>query len=119
MANPSTARYKIVLLSFPFDDFTRTKARPAVCLTDPIGLHDHIVVAFITSQIPADRLVTDIVIDSSDTDFVLTGLRTTSTIRLHRLATVAKSMIHREIGELPPALYQTVTDNLRSLFGIP
>jgi hypothetical protein len=29
---------KVVLVPFPFDDLSTTKVRPAVCLTEPIGL---------------------------------------------------------------------------------
>lgn len=32
-------RGKVVLVSFPFDDFSTTKVRPAICLTKPIGTH--------------------------------------------------------------------------------
>ncbi len=46
-------RGKIVLLPFPFDDFSATKVRPALCLTDGIGSHGHVVVAFISSKLPA------------------------------------------------------------------
>lgn len=49
MANPSW-RFKIVLVPFPFDDLSSTKVRPAVCLTDAIGPHQHVVLAFITSR---------------------------------------------------------------------
>lgn len=28
------------LVSFPFDDFSSSKVRPAVCLTEPIGPHN-------------------------------------------------------------------------------
>jgi len=47
---------KVVLIPFPFDDLTATKVRPAVCLTDPIGFHRHVIVAFISSQISPDSL---------------------------------------------------------------
>jgi len=42
-------KHKVVLVSFPFDDLSSTKVRPAVCLTDLIGPHEHIILAFITS----------------------------------------------------------------------
>ncbi len=37
---------KIVLVPFPFDDLTSEKVRPALCLTDLIGPHRHVIVAF-------------------------------------------------------------------------
>ncbi len=47
---------KVVLVPFPFDDFSSTKVRPAICLTNPIGPHRHVVLAFISSQPPVDIL---------------------------------------------------------------
>jgi mRNA interferase MazF len=46
-------RYDVVLVPFPFDDLTGTKVRPAVCLTDILGVHRHVVLAFVTSVVPA------------------------------------------------------------------
>ena len=83
-------RYKIVLVPFPFDDLTATKVRPAVCLTDEIKPYNHIVLAFITSHISPSSSSTDFIIDRADADFATTGLKVASTIRLHRLITVAK-----------------------------
>jgi len=60
---------KIVLVPFPFDDLTAGKVRPALCLTDPIGPHRHLIVAFISSQMPTSVSATDIVLDSRQKDF--------------------------------------------------
>ena len=109
-------KHKVVLILFPFDDLSSSKVRPAVCLTDPIGPHDHIILAFITSRIPAHPLKTDLVIDSNDPDFDLTGLRVSSTLQLHRLMTVTKSMLRRELGTLSPAMQAQVHERLHKLF---
>jgi len=53
-------RGRVVLVPFPFDDLSSTKLRPAVCLTDPIGSYEHVVVAFISSRIPTDLMETDL-----------------------------------------------------------
>lgn len=111
-------RGKVVLVPFPFDDLSATKVRPAVCLTKPIGPHRHAVLAFISSQVPADLLETDIVLDSRQTDFVMTGLRVSSTLRLHRLMTVTTTLIQRELGELSPRVLREVADKLRKLFDL-
>lgn len=116
MENHSTIKGKVVLVPFPFDDLSNTKVRPAVCLTNPIGLHRHVVLAFITSQIPTDLLETDVVLHSSQADFSATGLRVSSTLRLHRLMTVTTSLIRRELGELPSSIQLEVDNKLRRLF---
>ena len=56
---------KVVLVPFPFDDLSATKVRPAVCLTEPIGPHQHVILAFITSRIPATLQDTDLVLDAT------------------------------------------------------
>ena len=54
---------KVVLVPFPFNDLSTSKVRPALCLTDPIGPHRHVILAFITSRVLASLLATDLVID--------------------------------------------------------
>ena len=109
---------KVVLVPFPFDNLTSTKVRPAVCLTESIGLYRHVVLAFITSRMPADLLETDLVLDSSHPDFPMTGLRVSSTLRLHRLMTATTSLIQREMGVLSPGQQAEVAKKLRRLFAL-
>jgi mRNA interferase MazF len=106
---------KVILVPFIFDDLSGTKIRPAVCLTDTIKPYDHIVVAFITSRqgMVSD---TDLVIDTSDPEFSKTGLKIASTIRLHRLATIGRSLIRREIGRISQDHQEQVNLRLRKLF---
>ena len=109
---------KVVLVSFPFDDLSSTKVRPAVCLTDSISEHYHVVLAFISSQLPIDRLETDVLLDSTRADFSSTGLRVSSVLRLHRLITVTTSLLQRELGELSPLMRKEVDKRLKKLFGL-
>jgi mRNA interferase MazF len=111
-------KHKVVLVAFPFDDLSTTKVRPAVCLTNPIGSHGHVVLAFITSRISAELLPTDLIIDEHDSGFVNTGLRVSSTLQLHRLMTTATSLIRREIGTLPISMQAQVNERLRNLFDL-
>jgi mRNA interferase MazF len=116
MANHSMIKGKLVLVPFPFDDLSSAKLRPAVCLTNPIGSHHHVVLAFITSRIPDEILETDIVIDSKRDDFSITGLHVSSAIRLHRLMTVTTSLIQRELGDLLSQMKVEVNEKLPKLF---
>jgi len=109
-------RGKVVLVPFPFDDFSTTKVRPAVCLTDPIGPYRNVILAFITSRIPPDLLESDVVLDSTEADFATTGLRVSSTLRLHRLMTATTALIRRDLGELSPRIQAEVADKLRKMF---
>ena len=49
------------------------KARPAICLTEPLTPHRHIVLAFVTSRTPDDLLDTDVVLDPQEPGFAQTG----------------------------------------------
>ena len=53
----------IVLVPFPFDDFSASKVRPAICLTSEIGNFGHIIIAFISSKIPDELIESDFVIE--------------------------------------------------------
>ena len=118
MGSRSVTKGKVVLVPFPFDDLSAEKVRPAVCLTEPVGPHRHVVLAFITSQIPDELLESDLVLKASRTDFARTGLSVSSTLRLHRLMTVTTALIRRELGELSSALQSAVTNKLQQLFSI-
>jgi mRNA interferase MazF len=111
-------RGKVVLVPFPFDDLTTEKARPAVCLTEPVTSHRHIVLAFVTSREPEEPLDTDVVLDPQDPGFAQTGLQVRSTIRTHRLLTVASSIIKRELGSLSPGLQARIADAVHRLFAL-
>ena len=74
MGNPLNRKNNIVLVPFPFDDLSTTKVRPALCLIERLGGHDHGGVAFITSQVPGVG-PTVILIEPTDEDFAQTGLR--------------------------------------------
>jgi mRNA interferase MazF len=93
-------RGKVVLIQFPFDDLSSSKVRPAYCLTDEIGIYQHIIFALITSRIPQTPLETDIILQTGDLDFASSGLRQISTLRLDHLVTLRPSLIRRELGAL-------------------
>ena len=118
MANRFMTKGRIVLVPFPFDDMTASKVRPAVCLTDPIGPYRHIVVAFVSSQVPVDIAATDVLLNPQRADFGATGLRVASVLRLHRLVTLTTGLIHRELGKLSQASQQEVDQKLAVLFGL-
>jgi mRNA interferase MazF len=106
---------KVVLVSFPFDDLSSSKVRPAVCLTNVMGANEHIIFALITSRIPTDLLDTDIIIDTSHPDFMMSGLHKPSTIRLDHLITLRKSIIKRELGIFSLETQVQITNKLYSL----
>jgi len=111
-------RGKVVLVRFPFDDLSASKVRPAICLTEAIGPHKHVVLAFITSQPPPQLLASDLLLDPAHPDFAATGLRVRSAVRLHRLMTASLDVLLRELGALSPPFQQEIAARLRNLFAL-
>ena len=111
-------RFRVVLVPFPFDDLSGQKVRPAVCLTDVVGTHRHVVLAFITSTVPTPLEPTDILLTPGTQDFASTGLRVRSTLRLHRMVTVSTAIIRRQMGLLSPSVQTQVQQRLRALFAL-
>lgn len=111
-------KYKIVLVPFPFDDLSGKKVRPAICLTPTIGTYKHVIIAFITSQVHLASEPSDLVIQTTDKNFSLTGLKVDSAVRLHRLVTIPKRIILRQLGELPINFQTLVEAKLKTLFSI-
>jgi len=107
---------KIILVPFPFDDFSGTKVRPAICLTNEIGFYNHVIIAFISSQIPHSLEESDLLIDKKDKNFRVTGLSADSVIKLHRLVTIPKSLIKRQLGVLSSNQQTEIDKKLKALF---
>ena len=111
-------RYSVVLVPFPFDDLSGAKVRPAVCLTEVVGAHRQVVLAFITSNVAAKLEESDLVLDAADPDFKSTGLKVRSALRLHRLMTVSAAIIHRQLGVLSASQQEKVRARLRTVFAL-
>lgn len=111
-------KYRIVLVPFPFDDLSGTKLRPALCLTDSIGVYQHVVIAFITSQLSKATESSDLPLLPSDADFSQTGLKVASALRLHRLVTIPTRLMQRQLGQLPVSQQLKTEQALRALFGL-
>jgi len=109
-------RAKVVLVPFPYDDLSDVKPRPAVCMSEPIGKLQHVVLAFVTSQTKHEPLPTDLMLDSTHRSFAATGLRVSSTIRVHRLLVLRKTSIHRELGIISPEIWSELQDRIKRLF---
>ena len=90
----------IVLVPFPFDDFSVSKVRPALCLTSEIGKYNHVIIAFITSKMPEDLIESDMILRKQSESSLGTGLTVDSVIRLHKIVTIPKSLIKRKLGSI-------------------
>jgi mRNA interferase MazF len=104
---------KIVLIHFPFTDLTSSKLRPALVLME--GEKD-CVVAFISSRIHAEPSSMEILIPEDHKEFVSTGLKKTSVVKLDKIATISKDLMLGEIGEIGETLRVEVNRKLRDAY---
>jgi len=105
---------KIVLIPFPYTDLSSSKLRPALVIHED---EQDAVVAFISSKTSGTRK-TSVFVDERHRDFILTGLKTSSAIRLDKVATILKSLIVGEIGEAGLVLRKEVNEKLSAIYRI-
>ena len=106
---------EICLASFPFGDTAGMKLRPVLVLAGPVGPIPDVLVAYISSVLPAALMPSDLVLDPAKPEFHSTNLKTASVLRLRKLATIHASMIARQLGTLPQSQKTTVAAKLRDL----
>ena len=107
--------YQIVKFNFPFaDNLNKGKPRPALVVSPSFGRHNQLIISYITTN-TEDKLETDLLIDPSESDFNITGLRAASLIKLHRLITVTPSQLEI-IGKLPDKYIPTVKQKVVKVF---
>ena len=99
MSNPILARGDIVVAAFPYTDLSMQKRRPALVLNENTEASD-VILAFIGTQIPPKLSPTVVMLESTDSDFPQTGLKTDSFIRLDKIATIERYLITRRLGKL-------------------
>ena len=100
----------IILIPFPFTDFSGMKTRPALILATDI--YD-VTVAYITSKIIKQE-ENDLEILPSETN----GLRIDSIIKLNKLATIDKGLILGELGVLSESDIKAIDKKLITVFAI-
>ena len=106
---------EIYLAKFPFGDAPGMKIRPVLLLTDPVGTLPEILVAYISSVIPTRLLPTDLLLDPSISEFRSTNLKTSSALRLHKLATIHCSSLARYLGMVDNSAWIAVASKLKDL----
>ena len=104
---------EIYLAKFPFGDAQGMKVSPVLLLTDAVGTVPGILVAYISSVIPTRLLPTDLLMDSSTPEFRSTNLKTSSALRLHKLATIHCSSLARYLGIVDNSTWIAVASKLK------
>lgn len=104
---------KFVLIPFPFTNLASAKLRPALVLYEG---KDDVIVMFVSSKIPEKPARYEVIIEQRHPEYALTGLKVPSVVRIDKVATVLKSLIAGEIGDLGPSLKREVNRRLGELY---
>jgi mRNA interferase MazF len=91
---------QIVLFNFPQTDLVLGKLRPALLLAKLPSNQNDWLVCMISSQLHQEIPSIDDIIETTDPDFVNTGLKSRSLVRLTRIAVVEESIFKGKIGEI-------------------
>src|SRR5438105_13219754 len=108
---PSTMTYKageLVLVAFPYASGSQVKKRPALVILDT-GDAD-VVLARVTTQ--AVLTPSDVILKN----WRLAGLRAPSTVGLHKLATLEKTLVTARLGSLSRAHSQTISTAIQQTY---
>lgn len=108
MVDDSYESGEVVLIAFPFSATTTKKRRPALILLDT-GNED-IIVARITSQPQSSRF------DIELKQWQASGLKVQSWVRLHKLATLEKTLVDRRLGKLASSDWFKIQGLLKQLW---
>ena len=109
---------EIYLAQFPFGDVPGMKLRPVLLLTGPVGPIPEVLVAYISSVIPAQPLPSDLILDPAGPEFRFTNLKAQSALRLHKLATIHSLSLIRFLGVVDGPTFRIVAKKLQVLLAI-
>jgi len=93
---------EVVLLRMPQSDLSRGKLRPVLVLSELPGPFGDLLVCGISSKLHQEIPRWDERLTSADPDFVASGLKVASVIRLNWLAAVSPSASVEAIGSITP-----------------
>ena len=109
-------KWDIVILRYPFTDLTATKARPALVISpDSQSTGDDAVFIAITGNTAASG-PHDLIVRTSDPEYLASGLLSDSAIKVNKIFTLHKSLAAKKIGVLGPVLQSKVKTQLIQFF---
>lgn len=108
---------EIVIAKFPFSSLNNIKRRPCLILATG-DVQEDLVVAFITSIKIPDHYKYAVKISPLEKDFLITGLKVESFVRLDKIATLHQSIISGAIGKITDSLRKEINSKLKLLFDL-
>ena len=103
---------QVVLFRFPQTNQTEGKLRPALVIRKVPGPHGDWLICMISSQLSKEVPDFDELISEKDGDFISSGLKQASLIRIARLAVVETNILLGAIGEISTARLSRIKSKL-------
>ena len=103
---------QVVLFRFPQTNQTTGKLRPALVIRKVPGPHADWLICMISSQLSREVEGFDQIISEQDDDFVSSGLKQASLLRIARLAVVDQNILLGAIGENGTDRLERIKKNL-------
>jgi mRNA interferase MazF len=103
---------QVVLFRFPQTNQATGKLRPALVIRKVPGPHEDWLICMISSQLSQEVADFDEIISEKDDDFISSGLKQTSLIRISRLAVVNQNILLGAIGEIGSDRLERIKKNL-------
>ncbi|KPA17596.1 transcriptional modulator of MazE/toxin MazF [Candidatus Magnetomorum sp. HK-1] len=105
---------QIVLFNFPKIQQKPIKLRPALMIAKFPTMYDDWLICMISSNLKQYTMNFDEIIDQSSHDFIQSGLKTDSVIRVSRLAVVEGNILNGAIGNISQKRLMTIKQNITS-----
>lgn len=105
---------QVIILRFPQTDFSAGKLRPAVLVAPSPGFYEDWLTCMISTKLHQALSGFDEVISHDNDDFILSGLKMPSVIRVARLAVVSTEVLMGSLGKISPARLERVQKNISS-----
>lgn len=103
----------VVLVLFPYADFSRFKKRPALVVGE--AEFDNLILCQITSKADTSKRV----IALKNADFQEGTLSCDSYMRFDKLFTIEQSILDKKVGSLKAKKLQDVQASIREIFSLP
>ncbi len=103
---------QVVLFRFPHANLEEGKLRPALLLGKLPGEYDDWLICMISSQMRHHVPEFDEIVREDDADFVASGLKASSVVRVGRLAVVQGEILLGAIGQIAPERLRRIKSRL-------
>lgn len=109
-------RGDIVLVRFPFSDYSSAKLRPALVIS--AIPEKEVCVAFISSVLPVELEKTDLLFAEDDEDFIQSKLKKDSVFKMNKIAILDRSIVLGRLGYVSEKLQKKLDEKLRIALGL-